>query len=74
MNSAATDLVQRTELRRQLVSKTLDAKHRSRFGQFFTPAPVARFLASLVLIPQRRDIQAPRSRCGRWLACVRSGC
>ncbi len=52
MNSAATDLVQRTELRRQLVSKTLDAKHRSRFGQFFTPAPVARFLASLVLIPQ----------------------
>ncbi|MGO9247764.1 MAG: SAM-dependent DNA methyltransferase, partial [Solirubrobacteraceae bacterium] len=57
MNSVATDLVQRTELRRQLVSKNLDAKHRSRGGDFFTPAPVARFLASLVTIPPHGTIR-----------------
>ncbi|MGH2903218.1 MAG: Eco57I restriction-modification methylase domain-containing protein [Solirubrobacteraceae bacterium] len=49
--NSATELVQRTEQRRQSVSRALDGKHRRRFGQYFTPAPVANFLASLLSIP-----------------------
>jgi adenine-specific DNA-methyltransferase len=41
----------RTEARRKTVSDELGDKHRSAFGQFFTPEPVARFLASLLHLP-----------------------
>ncbi|MFF8728975.1 Eco57I restriction-modification methylase domain-containing protein [Streptomyces sp. NPDC015171] len=43
----ATDLVLRTEARRQELSSALDAKQRAKLGQYFTPAPAAEFIASL---------------------------
>lgn len=47
----AERLIERTERRRSAVSDKLAAKHRARWGQFFTPAPVADFLASLIELP-----------------------
>ncbi len=47
----ARDLVERTEQRRNDVSSLLDDKHRATWGQFFTPAPVADFLADLIDLP-----------------------
>jgi len=44
-------LIERAELRRAHVSSELDARHRAEWGQFFTPAPVARFLADLIELP-----------------------
>lgn len=44
MESAIANL----ESRRKEATKGLDRKHRSTFGQFFTPEPVADFMASLV--------------------------
>ena len=44
MNPANADL----ESRRRAATKHLDDAHRSQLGQFFTPEPVARFMASLV--------------------------
>lgn len=44
---AATDLVVRTEARRQESSSALDEKQRAKLGQYFTPAPAADFIASL---------------------------
>jgi adenine-specific DNA-methyltransferase len=51
MEQATTD--ERTETdeledRRIAVTKAIDRKHRSKFGQFFTPAAVARYMASLL--------------------------
>ena len=43
--------MERTEGRRARVSEALDAKHRATWGQFFTPAPVASFLARLIELP-----------------------
>jgi adenine-specific DNA-methyltransferase len=34
------------------VSDALDKKHRAAWGQFFTPAPVAAFLADLIILPE----------------------
>jgi adenine-specific DNA-methyltransferase len=48
---AADRLVLRTEGRRQAASKRLDSKKRIQLGQFFTPAPVAEFIASLPRLP-----------------------
>lgn len=51
--SAATDLIKRTEQRRRSVTERLEGKrHRAHLGQFFTPAPVADFLAELLDLPQ----------------------
>lgn len=44
MESAIADI----ENRRRQATKGLDQEHRSTFGQFFTPEPVAEFMASLV--------------------------
>jgi len=41
------------ESRRRVATKHLDDAHRSRLGQFFTPEPVARFMASLFEQPPR---------------------
>ncbi|SFD27768.1 Eco57I restriction-modification methylase domain-containing protein [Streptomyces aidingensis] len=46
--AAGMDLVMRTEARRQEASSVLGAARRARLGQYFTPAPVADFIASLV--------------------------
>ncbi|MFF9783273.1 Eco57I restriction-modification methylase domain-containing protein [Streptomyces nigrescens] len=45
--AVATDLVLRTEARRQELSSALDPKQRAKLGQYFTPAPAADFIASL---------------------------
>lgn len=47
----AERFIERTERRRTAVSAELDAKHRAHWGQFFTPAPVAEFLATLIELP-----------------------
>ena len=47
----AERLTERTERRRRAVSDELDKGHRGHWGQFFTPAPVADFLASLIMLP-----------------------
>jgi adenine-specific DNA-methyltransferase len=43
-------LTAEVELRRQRVSLTLDPTRRMNLGQFFTPDPVARFLASMFIL------------------------
>jgi adenine-specific DNA-methyltransferase len=47
----AERLLERTEATRLRVAGDLDARHRARWGQFFTPAPVAAFLARLIDVP-----------------------
>ncbi|MGQ0502787.1 MAG: Eco57I restriction-modification methylase domain-containing protein [Panacagrimonas sp.] len=44
MDHAITEL----EIRRKEATRDLDRAHRSNFGQFFTPEPVSRFMASLL--------------------------
>ena len=48
MNSTTADI----ESRRKAATQSLDAKHRSQFGQYFTPEPVAQFMASLIKRPR----------------------
>ncbi|MDO8732140.1 MAG: Eco57I restriction-modification methylase domain-containing protein [Actinomycetota bacterium] len=49
---AAHALLERAELRRQEFSARIGDRHRSKFGQFFTPGQVARHLASLLDVPK----------------------
>jgi len=49
----AERLIERAEARRVRVAGNLDVRHRAAWGQFFTPAPVARFLAELIDLPER---------------------
>ncbi|WP_283137609.1 Eco57I restriction-modification methylase domain-containing protein [Rhizohabitans arisaemae] len=44
-------LVERTEKRRQATLAALDPKRRAQFGQYFTPAQVSDFIASLARFP-----------------------
>ena len=53
----ADRLSERTELRRVAVSEKLDARHRARWGQFFTPPGVADFLASLIELPADGELR-----------------
>lgn len=48
MDSTTADI----ESRRRAATQSLDANHRSQFGQYFTPAPVAQFMASLIKRPR----------------------
>jgi adenine-specific DNA-methyltransferase len=52
VTATVEELIDGIENRRQAVASVLDAKHRSRLGQFFTPAPTARFLAELLELPR----------------------
>ena len=52
----AQALIDRTEERRRAISDQLDPKHRGRLGQFFTPAPVADFLADLLDLPDEGQV------------------
>ncbi|MER8186654.1 Eco57I restriction-modification methylase domain-containing protein [Kitasatospora sp. NPDC094015] len=69
-------LVQRTEERRQSASAELDAKQRSKLGQFFTPAPVADFIASLVRLPAGGTVRLldPGAGAGSLTASVVARC
>jgi len=49
----AERLTERTEARRVRTSEALAGRHRSEWGQFFTPAPVAAFLAGLIELPEQ---------------------
>jgi adenine-specific DNA-methyltransferase len=55
--AVATDLVLRTEVRRQQASAALDPKRRANLGQYFTPAPAADFLASLARLEGAETIR-----------------
>lgn len=48
----ANSLLERTDQRRRRVADALNETERSRLGQFFTPPPVADFLASLIDLPR----------------------
>ncbi len=48
MSSTTVDI----ETRRRAATQPLDAHHRSQFGQYFTPEPVAQFMASLIKRPK----------------------
>ena len=56
---------------RRVVSPGIALKRKSALGQFMTPSPVARFMASL--LPAKRDPYLHFTRCGgrRWRAHVR---
>ncbi|MFC9228480.1 Eco57I restriction-modification methylase domain-containing protein [Streptomyces decoyicus] len=53
----ATDLVLRTEARRQESSAALDSSQRGQLGQFFTPSPAADFIASLAKLPEAGSLR-----------------
>ncbi|RKN74584.1 SAM-dependent DNA methyltransferase [Streptomyces klenkii] len=55
--AATTDLVARTEVRRQESSSALDPKERAKRGQYFTPAPAADFIASLARLDHTGPIR-----------------
>jgi BsuBI/PstI restriction endonuclease domain len=50
-------LVDRTEVRRQAASGALEPKRRVELGQYFTPAQVADFIASLARFPERGPVR-----------------
>jgi adenine-specific DNA-methyltransferase len=53
----STSTVERLEGKRISVSGSLDRKHRSAFGQFFTPNSVAQYMASLLVFPTDQDVR-----------------
>lgn len=53
----AERLLERTELRRTSASQGVDSKHRAVWGQFFTPRPVADFLAELIELPSDGNLR-----------------
>lgn len=61
MESAASDVLENRRLR---ATRGLDRKHRSAFGQFFTPAPVARYMASLLQFSESDEIRLLDPRAG----------
>jgi adenine-specific DNA-methyltransferase len=65
-------LVTNVEERRQAVSGALEQRHRSRLGQFFTPAPIAGALAQLLRPPARKhlDILDPGAGVGSLATAV----
>ncbi|GAB2576008.1 Eco57I restriction-modification methylase domain-containing protein [Streptomyces capparidis] len=68
----AADLVLRAEARRKLSSAGLDREQRAKLGQYFTPAPVADFIASLVR-PQAAGVIRvldPGAGTGSLTACL----
>ncbi|NNN22442.1 MAG: N-6 DNA methylase, partial [Acidimicrobiales bacterium] len=48
---SASDLIRAVDERRRVISNRLDATERALLGQFFTPSPVAQFIASLPTLP-----------------------
>lgn len=50
--SGATDLVEQVERLRVDLARRLDPTRRAEFGQYFTPAPVARLMASMFGTPR----------------------
>ncbi len=53
----ADGLIGRAEERRRSVSGLLDASERAKRGQFFTPAPVAVFIADLLALPKEGTLR-----------------
>lgn len=56
-NGITSELAARTELRRQSAAGKLDAGRRVELGQFFTPEPAARFIASLPKLKARGKLR-----------------
>ena len=54
---AAEEVLVNTESRRQAVSTQLGGRERSSLGQFFTPSPVAQFIASLPALPNSGTVR-----------------
>ena len=57
VTQATETLVALVEARRQQVSRSLEAKTRTQLGQYFTPRPVADFLAAQLTLPQLGDFR-----------------
>lgn len=54
---ASNDLLRGVDERRKAISDHLDAKERARLGQFFTPTPVAKFIAALPSLPETGKVR-----------------
>lgn len=55
MNTAsAASLLHKADLYRIDISRKLDSRYRSELGQFMTPEPIAKFMASLFNIPSKK--------------------
>ena len=71
MHRELTDI----ESRRIAATQSVDATHRSQFGQYFTPEPVAQFMASLIKRPpsgKRLSILDPGAGIGSLSAALLS--
>jgi adenine-specific DNA-methyltransferase len=51
LNSGGSYLVSQVDVLRLAAARTLDEAHRAQMGQFFTPAPVAELMASMLECP-----------------------
>ncbi len=58
------------DLRQEAISATLDRRRRSQLGQFFTPAPTARFIASMLDAPERESIRVLDPGAGVGILCA----
>lgn len=68
--------IQQLEDRRIRVTGSIDRKHRSTFGQFFTPGPIARYMASLLDLRIEDEIYLldPGAGIGSLTAAVAQAC
>src|SRR6266508_433649 len=57
LTEEASVLIDRTETRRLSAAARLDDRTRVKLGQFFTPAPVADFIAALPHLPERATLR-----------------
>ena len=70
LNSSAQALFTDVELRQETLSVALDRRRRSQLGQFFTPAPIARFIASMLDTPERSSIRVLDPGAGVGILCT----
>src|SRR4029077_2977654 len=54
---SAQALLADVEVRQDILAGTLDQSRRSQLGQFFTPALTARFIASMLDVPEKKSIR-----------------
>jgi hypothetical protein len=69
-------LLKRLDDRRMGITRALDRKHRSSYGQFFTPGAVARYMASLLDFPPEGQIHLldPGAGIGSLTAAAAHAC
>jgi adenine-specific DNA-methyltransferase len=69
---SAQVLLTDVELRQEALAGSLDRRRRAQLGQFFTPAPTARFIASMLGAPERKSIRVLDPGAGVGMLCAAS--